>query len=91
MTEQELDASNFAASLEGQCPQISKIVFRQHRAGIHAGFFRHLPKAGRTPWILSECDGVIVITPHDHRRMLPNVPDRCRRIWSVVHEVSKNP
>ena len=91
MTEQELDASDFTASLEWKCPQIAKVIFRQHRSGIPTGFFRHLPKAGGTSWALSECDGVIVIATHDHRRILPNVAHRCRGIRSVVHEVTKNP
>jgi hypothetical protein len=67
MTEQELDASDFAPSLEWQRPQIAKLVFRQHRTSVLAGFFRHVPKAGGTSGVLSECDGVIVITTHDHR------------------------
>jgi len=75
MTEQKLDASDFAPSFEQQRSQIAKVVFRHHRSSVLAGFVRHLPKAGGTSRVLSECDGVIVVATHDHRRMLTDVPD----------------
>ena len=54
-------------------------------------FFRHIPKAGGTSVVLSECAGVIVVTTYDHRRMSSNVPNRRGGILSIVHQISKNP